>query len=326
MVLLLRRLSGNQNSRQFPLLTNKFNIIMETYETFKTRNANWDYCGFCTEKDMQRNYEIALQVEKTYNETFVNTNEPQIGDIVEFSDGFRVYDHAKIVENLYGGSEYGMLCVCECGSSFTNGKGFSTSGGAFKAIHKSKFEYVGEDENIVWTWGCFGAGGNQGIYFPLKVRRWKVPYNPVLKQSRVVIKGRNAKDFYGNPLDAVWIEHWANLYGHAESFKSIKAFKAWAKYVGYESKPYNGIFDRVSSQRIVRKYFWNKDEVPEDAKPIKTTESCRCVDAYVKNDGKDIVYYIPNPNILPERPKFGTKEEEAERREYRKYNGNPLGV
>ena len=299
---------------------------METYETFKTRNANWDYCGFCTEKDMQRNYEIACKVERIYNETFTNINEPQIGDIVEFSDGFRVYNHAKVVENLYGGSKYGMMCVCENGSSHTDGKYFSTSGGAFKAIHKSKFQYVGEDTNIVWTWGCFGAGGNQGIYFPLKVRRWIVPYDPALKRSRVMIKGRNAKDFYGNPLDAVWIEHYSDCFGHAASFRTIQAFRAWAKYVGFESKPYNGIFERVSSQTIVRKYFWDKEEVPKNAKPLKVIDCARCVDAFAVNDGHDIVYYIPNPNILPKRPEFGTKEEEAERREYRKYNGNPLGI
>ena len=305
---------------------------METYKTFKERNINFDGNYYFFERGMmedimERNYSIACDVEKTYNETFGNTDEPKIGDIVEFSDGFRVYDHAKVVENLYGGSKYGMLCVCENGSSFTNGKSFSTSGGAFKAIHKSKFQYVGEDENLVWTWGCHGAGANQGIYFPLKVRRWKVPYDPIVKQSRVVIRGRGAKDFHGNPLDAVWIENFADCYGyHVESFKSIGAFRAWARYVGYESKPYNGIFDRYSSLKIIRKYFWKKEEVPADAKPIKVTECCRCVDAYVLNDGKDIVYYIPNPNILPPSPDFGTKEYEEEFRERMKYSGNPLGV
>lgn len=300
---------------------------METYEQFKTRNAHWDSDSyFHTEEEFERNYAIAKNVERIYNETFTNINEPQIGDIVEFFDGFRVYNHAKVVENLYGGSNFGMLCVCENGSSFTDGKYFSTSGGAFKAIHKSKFQYVGEDTNIVWTWGCHGAGGNQGIYFPLKVRKWKVPYNPVLKKSRVVIKGKGAKDLYGRALDAVWIEHYSDCFGHAASFRTIQAFRAWAKYVGFESKPYNGIFERVSSQAIVRKYFWKKDEVPADAKPIKVIESCRCVDAYVLNDGQNIVYYIPNPNILPQRPKFGTKEYEEERNECGKFWGNPLGV
>lgn len=295
---------------------------METYETFKTRNANWDNCGFCTEKDMQRNYEIALQVEKTYNETFVNTNEPQIGDIVEFFDGFRVYDHAKIVENLYGGSEYGMLCVCECGSSFTNGKGFSTSGGAFKAIHKSKFQYVGEDTNIVWTWGCFGAGGNQGIYFPLKVRKWIIPYEPVKCRSFLTIRGKNSK------YPAVSIENVSDFFC-AESFCSIKAFKAWANYVGYKHHSFGyGTFSQKSPQRICDKCYTDPAwKVPEGAKPIKVIRNGDLKDAWVVTTDETITYYWPNIyNPTKKAPQYGTPEYEKEFEERRKYDGNPLGI
>lgn len=305
---------------------------MEKYETFKQRNINFSNKGYFFEKGMmedvmKRNYGIACEVEKTYNETFGNIDGPRIGDIVEFSDGFRIYNHAKVVENLYGGSKYGMLCVCENGSSHTDGKYFSTSGGAFKAIHKSKFQYVGESENIVWTWGCYGAGANQGIYFPLKVRKWIIPYEPIQQVSRVVIKGQNGKDWHGRPTDAVWIENFADCYGyHAQSFRSIRAYRAWASYVGFKSKPRKGTFDRESSQAIIRKYFWEKSEVPKGAKPLKLFSNGHLADSFVVNDGKNIVYYIPNPNILPESPRFGTKEYEEERKEIIKYRDNPLGV
>lgn len=304
---------------------------MEPYEIFKKRNINFDESSYFIEKGlmekaMKENYDIACNVEKRYNETFGNIEGPRIGDIVEFSDGFEVYKHAKVVENPYGGSAYGMLCVCERGSSFTNGEYFSTSGGAFKAFHKSKFQYAGEEENVVWSWGCHGAGASQGIYFPLKVRKWIIPYDPMLKQSRVIINGVGKKDWKGYSLPAVWIERYfaPNHYRILE-FETIKAFRAWAEYVGFVSKPYNGIFDRYSFQNIIFKYFWDKSEVPENAKPIKAANGSRLCDAYVVNDG-NIVYYIPNVNTLPERPKYGTKEYEEEFAEFLKYKNNPLGV
>ena len=147
---------------------------METYEKFCYRNGGFN--GGCnSEEVMRKNYAIALKVEKIYNANHPNTKEPQVGDIVEFADDYHVYKYAKIVEPHYCD---GRLCVCENGGSFTDGKFFSTSGGAFVGKEKSELQYVGEDFNIVWTWGCYGSGGNQGIYFPLKVRRWKIPYDP----------------------------------------------------------------------------------------------------------------------------------------------------
>ena len=43
-------------------------IEMETYEKFKQRNAAWncEYGFGNTDKEMQKNYEIALAVEKEY--------------------------------------------------------------------------------------------------------------------------------------------------------------------------------------------------------------------------------------------------------------------
>lgn len=298
---------------------------METYEDFKTRNAGFGSFGLASEKETRENYGIALEIEKKYNEEFGKIDGPRIGDTVEFSDGYSVYKNAKIVENLYGKSEHGMLCVCERGSSYTNGISFSTSGGAFKAFHKSRFVYIGEDTNIVWSFGCHGVGAHQGIYFPLKVRKWIIPYEPVQKASTVRINGRNAKGWDGREVSAVWVENFSEFY-HAQSFSSVKAFRAWADYVGYKSSPFNGTFHRVSPQKVSRVYFWDKSEIPEGVKTLKLMDNGRIVDAYVKSDERNIIYLIPNPNILPPRPKFGTKEYDEEFEIQRKYYNNPLGV
>lgn len=306
---------------------------MENYEIFKQRNAAFGayYIPKLHEEEMQKCYEIAKHVERTYEENYGHIMEPKIGDIVEFSDGWRVYDHAKIVENHYGGSKYGMVCVCEQGSSHTDGKGFSTSGGAFKAFHKSRLELVGEDVNVVWTWGCYGSGAHQGIYFPLKVRRWRVPYDvEELKRSRVTIRGRGAKSCNGSPLSAVSIENTDSFYT-VKTFCSLGAFKAWAKYVGYQYRKVDsgwGARQYVSRQTIVDKCYTQKDwQPPVGAKPIKTIANGRLRDGWVVTTDDAIITYWPNI-YDPEHPepKYGTPEYEAEMREYHKYSGNPMGV
>lgn len=301
---------------------------MESYNDFKARNASFNSCGYVSDEDMMKNYGIARVVEFTYNEKYGNSDEPKIGDIVEFSDGFRVYHHGKIVENLYGKSKFGMICVCERGTSFTDGEIFNTSGGAFKRFHKSQLKPAGEEENIVWTWGCNGAGAFQGIYFPLKVKKWIIPYERELKQSKVYIRGCNAKDIYGNPVSAVWIENFGEFF-HAKSFKSIRAFKAWAKYVGYESKPFNGTFERVSTQKIINRCICDLKDLPKNAKPIKVMANGKIRDGWVTNDG-NVISEIWLNKFEPNQHRYGTEEykklEEEERKLRRKYYGNPLGV
>ena len=157
---------------------------MFTFEEFeKINKSHWlDY-------QMQKNYEIALQVEKNYYEKYGTAKEPKIGDIVEYADEYHVYKYASIVENLYYEDESTRVCVCENGHSHTNGKFFSTSGGAFYGMDKSALQYVGEEINYVWTWGCEGAGASQGINLPLKVNKWIIPYDPKkVKRSTIQFK------------------------------------------------------------------------------------------------------------------------------------------
>ena len=88
---------------------------MESYDIFKDNNSAWnaEYGYGNSESEMQKNYEIAKAVEAKYHENYGNIEGPRIGDIVEFSDGFRVYKHAKIVEDVYHNKEHGLLCVCK---------------------------------------------------------------------------------------------------------------------------------------------------------------------------------------------------------------------
>ena len=291
---------------------------METFENFKVRNASFGSYGYPTKEDMEKCYEIAKGIEKTYNEKYGSIEGPRIGDIVELSDGFTVYRHGKIVENHYGGSEYGMLCICEQGTSFTNGKYFSTSGGAFRHIHKSKLQYVGEDVNMVWTWGCYGAGANQGVYFPLKVRKWIVPYEQPLKASFVNIRARSKERSY-----AVRVENSSNCYSF-ECFESVRAFKAWAEYVGFEYERYNSTFNLVSPQHLQRTYVCEDNQIPKNGKPLKMIHNGRCRDAWAVKEGYNIIIFIdhrPQPEAH-----YGSEEFEKEMALCRKYGGNPLGV
>ena len=298
---------------------------METYENFKARNAGWNSDYYChTEKSMQENYQIALNVEKAYNEKFGNINGPRIGDIVEFADNFRVYKHGKVVENLYGGSEYGLLCVCENGSSHTNGNYFSTSGGAFYLKHKSLFRYVGEDENVVWTWGCHGSGANQGIYFPLKVRKWIIPYEPIQVASTVRIYGANSKKPNGEKRRyAVSIENFGDFF-FAQSFSSVKAFRAWADYVGYNCSSFgHGTFLRRSPQKIIRKYIWEEKDIPANGKPLKLIDNGSVREAWAVTTETAITYTLFNANV---KRNSDSDDKEDWLQEHRKYDGNPLGV
>lgn len=291
-------------------------------------NAGWNpEFVFFNSDFMKRNYEIALKVEKTYNETYGHIDGPRIGDVVEFSDGFKVFEHAQISENHYGGSKFGMLCICESGSSWTNGNTFSTSGGAFRGMHMSKLTPAGEDKIIVWTWGCLGSGGGQGIYFPLSVRKWLIPYEPVKCRSMVTIHGKGAKRWDGSVFPAVVIENSGSLYS-AESFCSINAFLAWAKYVGFKHESFgNGTFNRRSPQRIEGECYTDPEwKAPEGAKPIKIVRNGSLKDGWVVTTDSTIKYYWPNLYEPYKPTDFNSPEYKKKWAELQKYSGNPLGV
>ena len=280
---------------------------MFEFEQFEKLNrSHW------SEDEMRRNYEIAIKVEERYYAEHGTAKQPKIGDIVEYTDGYRVYEHGKIVENPY--CKDGEVCVCDDGSSFTTGTYFSTSGGAFHSKAISELQYVGEDTNIVWTWGCYGSGANQGINFPIKVNRWIIPYDPkAVKRSTVYFNREEGK---------VSIENAEDCMMYTKSFRSRRAFEAWAKYVGYE---YHMDGDRAySPQRVVNRCWTENVPKPENGKPIKVLANGSVHDGIAVTEDFCITEWWPN--IYRQEPKYGTPEYNQQIEVYWRYNENPMGV
>lgn len=283
---------------------------MITFERFEKLNQHrW------SNDEMQKNYAIALEVERNYMEKFGSIKEPKLGDIVEFTDGFHVYKHASIVENVYFEDPNTRVCICENGSSHTHsGRYFQTSGGAFHGMDKASLVYVGEDENIVWTWGCHGAGADQGIYFPLKVNRWIIPYNPrEVKRSRVYFLE-----------DGVHIQNSESCMCYAHTFYSRKAFEAWAKYTGYEYQMNEDGSRAFSPQEVKQKCWTEVVPKPENGKPIKVLANGHIHDGLVVKEEFCITEWWGN--FRRQYPKYGTSEHQEELKEYYKYHNNPMGV
>lgn len=294
---------------------------MESFNDFVNRNRNWDNGNILvTEEEMRANYEIARHVESTYNDRFGKVEGPRIGDIVEFSDGWHVYKNAKIVENVY---DNGRLCICENGSSWTNGQSFSTSGGAFVSKEAAELQYVGEDENIVWTWGCNGTGANQGIYFPLKVSRWIIPYNNKDVKRSIVYFKKNER----NNIVGVNIENTDSWMCNVMSFNSLAAFEAWAKYVGYDY--YIGDDGRGYSNKKIEERCWVDDaQKPKCGKEIKVLGNGRIHDGIVICEDYAITQWWPNTsrNIMVYDTPELRAEADKEIQLFQKYAYNPMGV
>ncbi len=290
---------------------------MFTFEEFKRLNSQkygnlW--VSKWSEEEMKKNYAIAVQVEKNFYEKYGTERKPKLGDIVEYTDGYRVYKHASIVENLYYEDINTRICVCENGSSHTStGKSFTTSGGAFHGMNKSDLHYVGKDVNIIWTWGCNGAGANQGINIPLKVNKWIMPYdNKAVKRSKVVFK-------QGGTVHITNSDEWT---WYAHSFESRRAFDAWAKYVGYNYYMDGDV--AYSPQKIVNKCWTESVPKPENGKPIKVLANARIHDGLVVTEELCITEWWGN--VHRHVPKYGTYEYQMEMKEYWKYRENPMGV
>lgn len=313
---------------------------MDKYEDFSKRNQCWDsyytfsdYYGIPENRDkdpMRKNYAIAQKVCKQFYANYdANSAIPQIGDIVEFSDGYHVYKHAMVAEsyNKEHDSKFNLLSVCENGSSWTDGECFSTSGGAFHTIHASRFALAGRAENVMWTWGCHGSGWNQGIYFKLNVRKWVIPYDAPRPLTRVHIYGKDSKDADGNNRRyAVHVGD--NINSTGECFDSIRAFEAWAHYVGFTYEHIGRMADRHGHQFLKRVSISNPSQVPVCSKPLKLVENGTVVDAWTKKIGDTIYFYVPNINFwkngsFGEVPKLSQDED---LRLFLKYSGNPLGI
>lgn len=301
-------------------------ISFEQFRQMNSQRIGSEWMSKWSEEEMERNYVIALQVEKNYYEKYGTEKKPKLGDIIEYTDGFRVYKYAKIVENLYYEDQNTRVCVCENGSSHTyNGRNFSTSGGAFHGMNKSDLQYVGEDVNVIWTWGCHGAGADQGIYIPLKVNRWIIPYD-TMKVKRSVVRFKRNDD---NELCSVWIEN-SGEYFHAKTFNSMRAFEAWAKYVGYDYKMDKDAWSTevaYSPQEIKNRCWTETLPKPSNGKPIKVLANARIHNGIVVTEKTCITEWWENIYRPGEKePEYGSHEYHIQQKEYDKYHENPMGV
>ena len=283
-------------------------------EQFKKYNAAWDtkYGLTHSEKEWAENYDIACEVEERLQSHYPMDGEVHPGDLVEISDGYRIYKNALVCSI----DKNGVCEVCEQWSAFTFGKAFCVSGGVWHSIHKSNFVRKGNGRATYWTWGRNGSGANQGIYFPVLVQRWLVPYGKPQPETTVLFRTSKLRS---EPIVSIKGEGLLTL----ASFCSVKAFKAWAEYVcfGYESsgQAWNGVISRRGKQNIVDRLFWTKDDLPEGAKPLFARINGDMVQCYVSNDGNTITMWRPNPNskaVFKPLP-----FEEAKR-----YYDNPMGV
>lgn len=261
---------------------------MMTLEDFKKSNMCWNGNGYyTTEKEWNSNYQIAKDVEKEF---FTHYDKslmlPQKGDMIEFVNYNSFYNHA-LVESV---DKFGLMYVCESGSSWTNGKSFSTSGGAFTHIHSSNFEFAGYEDRVFWTWGCYGAGARQGIYFTVKVKKFRqkemklVPMHEIYFNSPYYMRERHSK--------VVIMQDFMYIF---KEFYTIKAFKEWAGYVGLTyRKDDSGQY--YANQFLKSAYFWKLEELPEGCKPVEDWCNGSKVRCFSHNDGKTLTIYRPNPN------------------------------
>lgn len=288
--------------------------MMISIEQFIQWNSGWDHkfgLGH-DEEEWKENYDIACEVEERLQNNYPMDGEVHPGDLVEISDGFRVYKNALVCSI----DKNGVCEVCEQWSAFTFGKSFSVSGGVWHNIHKSNFVRKGNGRATYWTWGRNGAGANQGIHFPVLVQRWLVPYEKPKPESTVYFHTRKDRNEPRVTIEGTGLSRLGQ-------FCSVKAFKAWAEYVGfgYEKfgQAWNWVIQRQGKQNIADRLFWAKDDLPEGAKPIFGRSNGYMVQCYVSNDGDTITMWRPNPNskaVFKPLP-----FEEAKR-----YYDNPMGV
>lgn len=274
----------------------------------KNMNAQFSAQNFVSEKNWEKNLEIMENVERNFFTWYDKSKTtPQKGDVIEFSDGYEIFCHA-LVENV---DDYGNMYVCENGSTLTDGTCFSTSGGAFTHIHESHFEYVGKETRIFWTWGCFGSGAGQALYFPITVKKFRQKDMKVKPFHDIYF----CKKYYKNRGTKVQIMQ--DLQYIAFEFVTIKAFRAFAEHVGLSyHKDEGGRY--YTDQFLKNEYFWKIEELPNGCKPLYDYCNGSLVKCYAHKEGDTITIYRPNPN--------GKEYKPLEFDEARKYRNNPLGV
>jgi hypothetical protein len=148
---------------------------------------------------------------------------------------------------------------------------------------------------------------------------------------------------YITTLDKPHEQHRSKIIIHRESqfysadFNNIKQLDLFAETLGFtynlvEEKPFLGdntnIYRRYEMSRNIKNalyYFWKKEDIPEDARPIKALSNGSIVTCYFTNDGENITIYRPNPNAtLENKNRYKTQEEYEKAVANRVYYPNSL--
>ena len=164
------------------------------------------------------------------------------GDIVQFADSMRVYNHA-IIEDC---RDKHSISICENGSAWVSHYGkkrLSISGGSFHDIDINDLEYVGRSKRAFSEWGHFGACANGAISVSVPVNVWKHKsvdeFKP--KGNRITYYQHNFNECRCNPdikpewVYAIWYADetaWSFDY-HVASFKTEEQLKAFADKLGF---------------------------------------------------------------------------------------------
>lgn len=266
------------------------------YKQFKERNITWDEnCALyyhrpdIYEKDMQKNWEVVRGVKRTFYSNYQrNSREIQVGDIIEYVDGNHYYPRAYVDEI----DKFGVIHICNSGHSFTRGNFFSTSGGPWKHVHKSHFEFAGYEYRSCWTWGYRGSGANQGIDFKLLVKKFRQIDMPKIKPFHEIHINSPWWRERRNDKRVIVMSDSSYIF---EEFDKISDFKVWADYIGltYHKRDDGRYF---ADQFLKSEYFWKLEELPEGCKPIEVTCNGSDVCGFVRKVDDVITFFRPNPN------------------------------
>lgn len=271
-----------------------------TKETLKEMNSG--YAGIIGDRDVEIANTLIDVIENTRS-----SETPKAGDYLRFTSKYGDYNaHAHIEytdEERYGGN------VCEGGScAFITAKEdksgirCSGSGGPWCDVPVSEMKYVGEEEKMFWTWGSYGAGAHQGIYFTAKVNVWEY------ESPEQITPGYTTKDydkFYMSDSGEnskytkesgyrYYIS--TGAYGKA-AFEDIEGYKAWLHtFRGVEFKGKGGFGSTIiwawkETQHHISPKEFDAMDLPEDTFLFNGAVR-RCKRKYVESEHCLHTYFV----------------------------------
>lgn len=295
-----------------------------TIEEFKAMNLGWNNGGEMDESTLRKNYEIAMNAIWDFIGRRESDMVPQVCDHVVASDKFEIFPNAVVDKDLY--QRPGRITICGRGGFGVFGSSMPSiqCGGPFfgAPADASEYEYLGMGRTTVWTWGCYGAGANQGIYFWVPVRRWKMrSLNRRIRSYISMPVTKEAKERFGRQSK---LQLWGDDFTHIQvEFDSIKACFAWLEQMHIHAtreESENGVmYWSLDREVFTRGYVYSA--VPTDRPSFYAGKLHRN-----GNLGDAWGYLTDLGDIALVRTDSGKIDYSDNPEEYKKYRNNPLGV